>query len=793
MHDDPKAPDAIDPICGMTVERATVTLTHEHEGQTFYFCSAHCLAKFRDNPAAYMGDDAQRRKTKAQAKPASKGTLYTCPMHPEIVEEHMGECPICGMDLEPQQVSWDEAQRDASILDRPSSELLDMARRFWICLALTAPIFILAMSEMFLGHRVRDMLPGSSSVWIQLVLSTPVVLWGGWPFFRRGWASIVGRNLNMFTLISIGTGTAYLYSLAAAVFPDVFPQSFRNARGQVPVYFESAAVIVTLVLLGQVLELSARRRTGSAIRTLLGLASKTARLIDEQHESDVNIESVRVGDRLRVRPGERVPVDGLVLEGGSFVDESMITGEPLPVEKRVGDNVTGSTVNATGSFTMRATRVGADTLLAHIVEMVARAQRSRAPIQRLADAVAGYFVPAVLIAAILTFAVWAILGPQPRMAHALVNMVAVLIIACPCALGLATPMSIMVGVGRGATSGVLIKDAQALELLERVDTLLVDKTGTLTEGRPRLVCVEAFGEMSESELLRLAAAVERSSEHPIATAIVDAADSSDQDRHPTPHAVDFQYAPGKGVSGTIHSYKDTGRLVAVGSERLMSDLNVNVAPAAQRAEELRGDAQTVIFVAVDGRAVGLLGVADPLKTSTPNAIHMLRQEGLRIVVLSGDNHATVAAVARRLELDDFHAEVLPQQKAEVVKRLQDQGHTVAMAGDGINDAPALAQAEVGIAMGTGTDVAIETAGITLLGGDLLGIARARRLSRATMRNIRQNLFFAFVYNAVGIPIAAGVLYPTFGILLSPMIAAAAMSASSVSVICNALRLRFTEV
>lgn len=785
-----------DPVCGMTVDTATATFTHEHEGRTFYFCSDHCLTKFRDNPSAYMGDDADARRPKDKSKdePALEdtveppvedtveGTLYTCPMHPEVVEDHPGDCPICGMDLEPQQVSWDEADSD-----EPSPELVDMTRRFWISLVFTAPVFILAMSEMFIDQSIRDMLPGRSFVWIQLVLSTPVVLWGGWPFFRRGWASIVGRNLNMFTLISLGTGTAYLYSLVAAVFPEIFPQSFRNA-GEVPVYFESAAVIITLVLLGQVLELGARRRTGSAIRALLGLASKTARLIgDDGRESDVDVENVHSGDRLRVRPGERVPVDGLVLEGGSFVDESMITGEPLPVQKKAGDSVTGATVNATGSFTMRATRVGGDTLLAHIVEMVARAQRSRAPIQRLADVVAGYFVPAVVISAIITFAVWAIVGPQPRMAFALLNMVAVLIIACPCALGLATPMSIMVGVGRGATCGVLIKDAQALELLERVDILLVDKTGTLTEGRPRLVSVEAFGDMDKSELLSLAAAVERSSEHPIATAITDAANDADRDARPPADAVDFHYDTGKGVSGSVG-----GRKVALGNEKLMSDLNVDIAEPARRADELRTDGQTVMFVAVDGRAVGLLGVADPVKETTPQAIRILRQQGVRIVVVSGDNRATVEAVARKLDLDDLQAGVLPQEKADVVKRFQAQGHTVAMAGDGINDAPALAQAQVGIAMGTGTDVAIETSGVTLLGGDLLGIARARRLSHATMRNIRQNLFFAFVYNAVGIPVAAGVLYPVFGLLLSPMIASAAMSLSSVSVITNALRLRSFE-
>ncbi len=783
MQDECHGRASIDPICGMTVDQATATLTCKHEGRTFYFCSEHCLKKFRNNPSAYVHEDGERKRKEDEVnpEPPAEGAVYTCPMHPEVVQDHAGDCPICGMDLEPQQVSWADAQRD-----QPSPELVDMTRRFWICLAFTVPVFILAMSEMFSGH---------SFVWVQFALSTPVVLWGGWPFFRRGWASIVGRNLNMFTLISLGTGTAYLYSVAAAVFPDIFPQSFRDAGGEVPVYFESAAVIITLVLLGQVLELRARHRTGNAIRALMGLAAKTARLIDSGgRERNVALKFVRVGDRLRVRPGERVPVDGLVLDGGSFVDESMLTGEPVPVGKKAGDSVTGATVNGTGSFTMRATRVGSDTLLAHIVKMVARAQRSRAPIQRLADVVAGYFVPAVVICAIVTFAVWAIVGPQPRMAYALLNAVAVLIIACPCALGLATPMSIMVGVGRGATCGLLIKDAQSLELLERIDTLLVDKTGTLTEGRPRLVSVETFGDMDKSRLLSLAAALERSSEHPMARAILEAASdgnnvdqAANQAAKPPADAVDFHYVIGKGVSGTVD-----GRKIALGNEPLMSDLNVDIGGLLQRADELRDDGQTVMFAAVDGRAVGLMGVADPIKETTPAAILMLRREGIRIVVVSGDNRATVEAVSRKLNLDDFQAQVLPQEKTDVVKRFQSQGNTVAMAGDGINDAPALAQADVGIAMGTGTDVAIESAGVALLGGDLLGIARARRLSRATMRNIRQNLFFAFVYNAVGIPIAAGVLYPVFGLLLSPMIASAAMSFSSVSVITNALRLRSFE-
>ncbi len=774
-HPDQAGQTAKDPICGMAVDVASAKHKHEYKGQDYYFCSAHCLAKFREDPAKYAIPSTARAAEKVAAQtPVDAGTIYTCPMHPEVVRDHPGACPICGMDLEPQTVKSEE--------EEASPELLDMTRRFWISLALTLPVFVLAMSEMIPGWSIRQVLPGRLFIWIQLALTTPVVLWAGWPFFQRGWISLVNRHLNMFTLIALGTGTAYVYSLVAAVFPSTFPASFRGTGGDVPVYFESAAVIITLVLLGQVLELRARRRTNSAIRALLGLVPKTARVIQEDGtEVDVPIEDVQPEDRLRVRPGEKVPVDGVVLEGTSFVDESMITGESIPVEKKAGDEVTGATVNGTGSFVMRAQRVGSETLLAQIVQMVSQAQRSRAPIQRLADVVAGYFVPAVVITALITFLVWALIGPQPAMAYALVNAVAVLIIACPCALGLATPMSIMVGVGRGAAAGVLIKNAEALEVLERVDTLLVDKTGTLTEGKPRLVSVVAAAKFDESELLRLAASIERSSEHPVAAAIVAGAHQRNLELSETR---DFQYLTGKGVAGTVD-----GHQVALGNRKLLLDLNVAVSDLADQAEDLRREGQTVMFVVIDGRPAGLLGVADPIKESTPEAIRILRDEGVRIVVVTGDSRTTAEAVAEKLQLNEVLAEVLPEQKAEVVKRFQAEGRIVAMAGDGINDAPALAQAHVGIAMGTGTDVAIESAGVTLLKGDLLGIARARRLSRATMRNIRQNLFFAFAYNALGVPIAAGVLYPAIGLLLSPMIASAAMSFSSVSVISNALRLR----
>ncbi len=704
--------------------------------------------------------------------PATR-TEYTCPMHPEIVRTEPGACPICGMALEPRTVTAEE---------EISPELVDMTRRFWIGLVLTAPLVALAMSEMLPGQPLEGLLGGRLHSWIQLVLATPVVLWGGWPFFQRGWASIQNRSPNMFTLIAIGVGVAYGYSVVATLVPGAFPASFRGHGGEVGVYFEAAAVITVLVLLGQVLELRARSRTSIAIKALLGLAPKTARLLrDDGTEEDIPLDRVRPGDRLRVRPGEKVPVDGVVLEGSSAVDESMVTGEPIPVEKATGDRVIGATVNGTGGLVIRAERVGSETLLAQIVRMVSEAQRSRAPIQRLADVVSAYFVPAVVVVAGITFVVWGLIGPEPRLAYALVAAVAVLIIACPCALGLATPMSIMVGTGRGATAGVLIKNAEALEVLEKVDTLLVDKTGTLTEGRPRLTSVVALPGLGEAELLRLAASLERGSEHPLAAAIVAGAQAKGLE---LAEAKEFRSITGKGVVGTVD-----GRAVTLGNRKLLDELRLDPGRLEERAEVLRRDGQTVMFVAVDGRPAGLLGVADPIKASTPEAIEMLRQDGIRVVMLTGDSRATAEAVARKLGIDRIEAEVLPEQKGEVVRRLQAEGRVVAMAGDGINDAPALAQAQVGIAMGTGTDVAMESAGVTLVKGDLRGIARARRLSRGTMRNIRQNLFFAFIYNALGIPLAAGALYPVFGLLLSPIIASAAMTFSSVSVIGNALRLR----
>jgi len=710
-----------------------------------------------------------------RAAPAAPATVtrYTCPMHPEIVRDQPGDCPICGMALEPMTVTLEEG---------PNPELVDMTQRFWVGLALSAPLLLVAMGKMIPGGPVQALLPEAALKWIELVLATPVILWAGKPFFERGWASVVNRSLNMFTLIAIGTGVAYLYSVVATLMPGIFPAAFRGMHGAVAVYFEAAAVIITLVLLGQVLELRARSRTSNAIKALLGLAPKTARHIGEDgREADVPLDQVQTGDRLRVRPGEKIPVDGVVLDGRSTVDESMISGEPIPVEKGAGDKVTGATVNGTGGFVMRAERVGGDTLLAQIVQMVSEAQRSRAPIQRLADVVAGYFVPAVVAAAAVTFLVWSIFGPTPAMAYAVINAVAVLIIACPCALGLATPMSIMVGAGRGATAGVLIKNAEALEIMEKVDTLVVDKTGTLTEGKPRLSQVVAGGDFAEDELLRLVAGLERGSEHPLAAAIVAGAEARGMQLS---NAADFDSITGMGVTGTVED-----RHVALGNGKLMEQLNVPVEPLAARADELRSGGATVIFVALDGRPAGLIAVADPIKETTPEAIRLLHEDGVALVMLTGDNRRTAEAVARQLGIDHVEADVLPDQKSAIVKRLQDEGHIVAMAGDGINDAPSLAQAHVGIAMGTGTDVAMESAGVTLVKGDLRGIARARRLSRGTMRNIRQNLFFAFIYNSLGVPIAAGILYPFFGLLLSPIIAAAAMSLSSVSVIGNALRLR----
>ena len=705
-----------------------------------------------------------------------KKVEYTCPMHPQIVRSEPGACPICGMALEPREVTGEEI----------NPELVDMTRRFWISLSLTLPTLLLMVSSMVPGDPLKRLLGSGPSLWLEFALATPVVLWGGWPFFQRGWTSVVNRSLNMFTLIALGTGAAYFYSAVALLFPGLIPASFRDMSGDLAVYFEPASVIVTLVLLGQVLELRARSQTSSALKSLLGLAPKTARVVlEDGREEDVPLDRVNVGDHLRVRPGEKVPVDGVVLEGASSVDESMVTGEPIPVEKTAGARVTGGTVNGTGTFIMRAERVGAETLLSQIVRMVGDAQRTRAPIQRLADVVASYFVPAVILIAVITFAVWAIWGPEPQLAHALVNAVAVLIIACPCALGLATPMSIMVGTGRGAQAGVLIRNAEALETLEKVDILVIDKTGTITEGKPKLITFESAEGREDLEMLRLLASLEQASEHPLAGAIVAGAKERGLELAKTDN---FRSVTGKGVIGTVE-----GRTVGVGNAKLLEELSVDSQPLVKRAEELRQQGQTVMLVAVSGRAAGLVGVADPIKPSTPEAIQLLHAEGIRLFMLTGDNRTTAQAVASKLGLDDVQADVLPDQKSAVVKRLQAEGHVVAMAGDGVNDAPALAQAHVGIAMGTGTDVAMESAGITLVQGDLRGIARARRLSRGTMGNIRQNLFFAFFYNMLGIPIAAGVLYPSFGILLNPMIASAAMTFSSFSVIVNALRLRRLEL
>jgi len=717
----------------------------------------------------------------AAAKAGGEGTdasrEYVCPMHPQIVRSEPGSCPICGMALEPRTTSADTVE---------NPELKDMQRRFWTGVALTTPVLISAMGDMIPGQPLGRLAGSRTWIWLELVLATPVVLWAGWPFFVRAWDSVINRSPNMFTLIGLGVGVSYLYSLVAAILPGIFPVAFRDQDGGVAVYFEAAAVIVTLVLLGQVLELKARSQTGAAIKALLGLAPKTARTLhDDGSEVDIPLDQVKTGDRLRVRPGEKIPVDGVVLEGGSSVDEAMVTGEPIPVEKTTGDRVTGATVNGTGSLIMRAERVGADTMLAQIVRMVSEAQRSRAPIQKLADQVAGYFVPAVLGIAVVTFAVWATVGPSPRMAHALINAVAVLIVACPCALGLATPMSIMVAMGKGATTGVLFKNAEAIEFMRKVDTLVVDKTGTLTEGKPKLVSVQPASGFDEAQLLRLAASLERGSEHPLAAAIVTGA----EERKIQLTSVEaFESVTGKGVKASVD-----GRLVALGNRKLMDDAGVAVEPLSAAAEALRADGQTVMFVAVDGKAAGLLGVADPIKETTLEAIRELREQKIRVVMLTGDSRTTAAAVARTLGIDEVIAEVLPEDKSKQVKQLQEKGLFVAMAGDGINDAPALAQAQVGIAMGTGTDVAMQSAGVTLVKGDLRGILRARLLSQATMANIKENLFFAFIYNALGVPIAAGVLYPFFGLLLSPMIAAAAMSFSSVSVVLNALRLRRVRI
>jgi Cu+-exporting ATPase len=700
-------------------------------------------------------------------------TEFVCPMHPEVVQDHPGTCPKCGMALEPRTIPLEEG---------PNLELMDMTRRFWVGVALSVPLLLMAMSEMLPSQPALTLLGGRALIWIQFLLATPVVIWAGWPFFERGAASVRHRSLNMFTLIGLGTGAAYAYSLFAFVFPGALPRSIRGEGGLVPVYFEAAAVIVTLVLLGQVLELKARSATSSAIKALLGLAPKTARRVEvDGSEVDIPLEQVQVGDRLRVRPGEKIPVDGVVMEGTSAVDESMVTGESIPTEKTPGVKVTGGTLNGTGGMVMQAERVGRDTLLAQIVRQVSEAQRSRAPIQRLADQVSAWFVPAVIGSALLTAAVWGLWGPEPRFSHALLNAVAVLIIACPCALGLATPMSIMMGTGTGARAGVLIRDAAALETMEKVDTLVLDKTGTLTEGKPKLATVVPFEGFDETTVIRLAAGLERGSEHPLSAAIVAGAEARNLS---IPPVEGFQSSTGKGVQGTVES-----RSVALGNAGLLVDLGLDPSGLEAKAEPLRREGQTVMLMAVDGRSAGLLGVADPIKASTPEALRLLKQEGLRIVMLTGDSQATAAAVAAKLGIDSFQAEVLPSAKGEAVKRLQAQGRIVAMAGDGVNDAPALALAQVGIAMGTGTDIAMQSAGITLVKGDLRGIVRALRLSRATLGNIRQNLFLAFIYNTLGIPLAAGVLYPVFGLLLSPMIASAAMSLSSVSVIGNALRLR----
>ncbi len=829
-----------DPVCGMQVDPLRAAAQVEHDQKNYFFCGKGCGEKFRVDPEKYLKAQAATAaampavaktplvqsaalespagtpgvRGTAARKPSAKNeyicpmdpeihqdhpgacpkcgmalepalphsapstkTEYVCPMHPEIVRSEPGACPICGMALEPRTASAEEAE---------NPELADMSQRFWICTALTVPLVAMGMAGMLPGHPLEKVLSPATGAWIQFALATPVVLWGAWPFFQRGWASIVNRYLNMFTLIALGTGAAYVYSVAAVLFPQWFPAGFRMMNGEVPVYFEAAAAITTLVLLGQVLELRARSRTSAAIRSLLQLSPKSARLIrTDGTEIDVPVDHVNVGDVLRVRPGERIPVDGTVTDGASSVDESLMSGEPIPVEKTAGSKVTGATINGTGTLVMRAERVGSETTLAQIVRMVSEAQRSRAPVQKLADRVAGYFVPAVVLIAVIAFVVWAIFGPEPRMAHALLNAVAVLIIACPCALGLATPMAIMVGTGRGALAGILVRNAEALELLEKVDTVVVDKTGTLTEGRPRVMSIVAATGATEDEVLRTAASLENASEHPLAAAILAAA----KERRIEPAEVrNFQSITGKGISGEVG-----GSAALLGNRKLFAESKIAIDSLDAAAAKTEADGRTAIFIALDGRAIGFVTVADPVKTSTPDAIAQLKKDKIRIVMLTGDSRTTAQALAKKLGIDEVESEVLPNQKADVIKRLQSQGRVVAMAGDGVNDAPALTQANVGIAMGTGTDVAIESAGITLLKGDLGGIQRARTLSKATMSNIRQNLFFAFAYNTLGVPVAAGILYPVFGLLLSPIFASAAMTFSSVSVITNALRLRHLKL
>jgi P-type Cu+ transporter len=770
----------IDPVCGMTVQPEKAAGSHVHEGQTYYFCSPGCLAKFREDPSHYLTPSAQRTM-KPMAVPTGATVEYICPMDPEILETKPGACPICGMALEPRVVSLEEG---------PNPELRDMTRRFWISLGPTLLVMMLAMADMIPGRPLQQIISASARNWVQWLLATPVVLWAGWPFFERAWRSIVNKAPNMFTLIGMGTGAAYLHSSVATIVPAVLPASFRAHDGSIPVYFEAAAMITVLVLLGQVLELRARSQTTSAMKALLGLAPKTARRVEQDgRETDVPLDQVRVGDRLRVRPGERIPVDGTIIEGISGVDESMVTGESLPVEKMVGAEVTGGTINGTGSLLMQAQRVGRETLLARIVQMVSDAQRTRAPIQRIADVTAGYFVPLVVVASMVTAVAWAVWGPEPKLAYALVNAVAVLIIACPCALGLATPMSIMVGTGRGAMAGVLVRKAEALEVLGKVDTLVFDKTGTLTEGKPKLVSVRFVPPWRDVDVLRLAASLEHRSEHPVASAVVAGAEHR---QLMLSQVQEFRSLTGHGVSGLVEQHR-----VAVGTSRLLREhlgvTDQSLAVLEEEAAVLRRDGQTTVFVAIDGKAAGLLGVADPVKASTLEAVHLLKEQGIRLVMVTGDHQLTADAVARQLGIEEVHASVLPDQKGRIITHLKSQGRVVAMAGDGINDAPALALADVGIAMGTGADVAMESAGITLVKGDLRALVRAKRLSQATMRNIRQNLFFAFVYNVVGVPIAAGVLYPHWGLLLNPMMASAAMTFSSVSVISNALRLRHVEL